>query len=107
LIENAKNHTDKIIICEPVAIRPKDINAHDILGKAVMKITRFFPERIIKILDFLLADNDGINSYSKRANWKQNEQTLKDLYYKMGIKKIYNFIDDYIGVWERNGEIKH
>jgi SAM-dependent methyltransferase len=105
LVENAKKHAKKIIICEPVAIRPQDINAHDILGKSVMKITKFFPERIIKILDFFLADNDGINSYSKRASWKHNENTLRNLYHKMGFNKIYTFMDDFIGVWESNGVI--
>jgi SAM-dependent methyltransferase len=100
LVENAKKYAKKIIICEPVAIRPQDINADAFLGRAMMKLTKFFPEKIIKILDFFLADNDGINSYDNRASWQYNEESLVKFYKSLGFNKIYNLVDDYIGVWE-------
>lgn len=100
LVENAKNYAKKIIICEPVAIRPKDMNGHDYLAKSVIYITKFFPESILKILDFFVGDNDGINSFDNRANWKHDEESLKDLYYSMGFDKIYKLTDDYFGIWE-------
>ncbi len=100
LVENAKNFANKIIICEPVAVRPQDMNGHDFLARGIISLTKFFPERVIKFLDFFLADNDGINSFEDRAGWKHNETSLKDLYKSMGIHKIYNIVDDYIGIWE-------
>ena len=101
LVENAKNFAKKIIICEPVAVRPQDnMNCHDALGKTVIKISKYFPERLIKILDFLFADNDGINSFEKRSCWKYTNESLRELYYNLGFNKIYNILDDYIGVWE-------
>ena len=69
-------------------------------AKTVIKISRDFPERLIKILDFLFADNDGINSFEKRSCWKYSNESLKELYYNLGFNKIYNILDDYIGVWE-------
>jgi len=101
LVENAKNFAKKIIICEPIAVRPKDnMNGHDALAKSIIKISKYFPERLIKILDFLFADNDGINSFEKRSCWKYSNESLKELYYHLGFNKIYNILDDYIGVWE-------
>ena len=101
LVENAKNYAKKIIICEPVAVRPQDnMNGHDALAKTVIKISKFFPQKLIKILDFLFADNDGINSFEKRSCWKHTNESLKELYYHLGFNKIYNILDDYIGIWE-------
>jgi len=101
LVENAKNYAKKIIICEPVAIRPQDMNGHDILARSTLFITKFFPESVIKITDFLFGDNDGINTYDDRAGWMHNEESLKELYQNMGFSKIYNLMDDYIGIWEQ------
>lgn len=100
LVENAKNFAKKIIICEPVAIRPQDMNGHDFLARGVIHLMKFFPERTIQIIDFFLGDNDGINTFEDRACWKHDEQSLKDLYRSMGVHKIYNLLDDYIGIWE-------
>ena len=102
LVENAKNCAKMVIICEPVAVRPKDdMNGHDLLARVFIKISKVFPERLIKFLDFLFADNDGINSYEKRSYWKYNDDSLRRLYHKMGFKKIYRIKDDYIGIWEQ------
>ena len=101
LVENAKKHAKKIILCEPVAVRPQEMHAHAFIGKTTIFITKFFPEKIIKILDFFLADNDGINSYNKRASWQHNEESLKELYKNLGFKKILKLTDDFIGVWEK------
>jgi len=66
-----------------------------------LKITKYFPERVIKFLDFLFADNDGINSYEDRSCWKHDDKSLKELYTNLGFNKIYCVLDDYIGVWEK------
>jgi SAM-dependent methyltransferase len=101
LVENAKKFAKKIIICEPIAVRPQDnMNGRDLLAKTVIKISKCFPERLIKILDFLFADNDGINSFEKRSCWKYSHESLKELYHSLGFNKIYNILDDYIGVWD-------
>ncbi len=102
LVENAKKYAKKIIICEPVAIKPQDIHARDKFFKAIFFFARFFPERMVKIFDFMFFDNDGINSYEKRSQWKHNDRSLKELYHNIGVSKIYNITDDYIGVWEEN-----
>jgi SAM-dependent methyltransferase len=102
LVDNAKKYANKVIICEPVAIRPQDMQANNFLGKFTMMITKYFPEKIIKYLDFFLADNDGLNSYHDRASWQHDEKSLLELYKRLGIKseKIVKVMDDYIGVWE-------
>ncbi len=102
LVENAKKYAKKIIICEPVAIKPQDIHARDKFFKSIFFFARFFPEGMVKIVDFLFFDNDGINPYDKRSQWKHNDRSLKELYYSIGVRKIYNITDDYIGVWEEN-----
>ena len=76
------------------------MHAHAFIGKTTMFITKFLPEKIIKIIDFFLADNDGINSYNKRASWQHDEESLRELYQNLGFKKILKLTDDFIGVWE-------
>ncbi|MHA1292230.1 MAG: hypothetical protein ACTSQJ_06130, partial [Promethearchaeota archaeon] len=92
----------RIIICEPYAIKPEDINAHDWTARVIMYFAKFLPERLYKLVDFFLADNDGINSYKRRISWEYNEKGLRDLYHKLGIKKIYSLKDELIGIWEIN-----
>lgn len=101
LIENAKKFAKKIIICEPRAVTPQDnMNGHEPLAKLVIKVSKYFPNKLMKILDFLFADNDGINSFEKRLCWKHTHKSIKQMYYNLGFNKIYNILDDYIGVWE-------
>ncbi|MHA1488664.1 MAG: class I SAM-dependent methyltransferase [Promethearchaeota archaeon] len=100
LVEGAKNHSKKIIICEPVAVKPQDINAHDFIAKMAIYIAKFLPERLLKIVDFFFADNDGINSYERRSEWKHNEKSLALFYKNLGFTKIFNINDNYIGIWE-------
>ncbi|TFG04365.1 MAG: class I SAM-dependent methyltransferase [Promethearchaeota archaeon] len=101
LVENAKKHAKKVIICEPVAVKPDQINAKNFLGRWTMRVTKHFPDKIIKYLDFFLADNDGINSYDKRSDWQHDPTSLMNFYNKLGFNKIYNLDDDYIGIWEQ------
>jgi SAM-dependent methyltransferase len=107
LVENAKKHAKTVIICEPKVIRPQDnMNGHDLLARCAIKIIKIFPARLVKIMDFTLGDNDGINSYSNRNCWKYNEKSLIELYNKMGFSKIYSLMDDYIGIWtEKNKNV--
>ncbi|MHA1148372.1 MAG: class I SAM-dependent methyltransferase [Promethearchaeota archaeon] len=107
LVEKAKKHAEKIIICEPVAVKPQDINARDKFFKLIIFFARFLPEPLLKIIDFFFFDNDGINSYDDRSEWKHDESSLKEMYRGLGIQdnRIYNITDDYIGVWERNGHV--
>ena len=101
LVKNAQNYAKKIIICEPVAVRPKDnMNGNDLLARVFIRMSKMFPERLIKFLDFLFADNDGINSYENRSCWKHDDESLRNMYHNMGFEKIYNLMDDYIGIWE-------
>ena len=89
----------KIIICEPIAVKPKDIKARDIVGRATIFFAKHLPESVYKMMDFLFADNDGINSYHNRSEWKHDEASLKALYKDLGISRIYNMEDTYIGIW--------
>ena len=100
LVETVKKFADKVILCEPVAIKPDGMSGCDFLTNSVLKITKYFPERVIKFLDFLFADNDGINSYENRSCWNHDDKILKELYSDLGFNKIYCVLDDYIGVWE-------
>lgn len=102
LVEHAKDHANKIIICEPYAIKPKDINAYDRIARLLMRITKLLPERIYKLLDLFLADNDGINAYDTRSAWNYDEIGLRKLYKSLGIHKIYHLVDELIGIWENN-----
>lgn len=99
LVENAKKHARKIVICEPYAVKPKDITAHDWTAKGIMFFVKFFPERIYKYLDLFLADNDGINTYDSRSAWTYNKEGLANFYKQLGIKKIFPLVDELIGVW--------
>jgi len=102
LVENAKKHAKKIIVCEPIhSINNfEEMNSRDFLGKTTIFITKFFPESVIKVLDFFLVDNDGINNFDNRAGWQHDEESLKELYNSMGFNKTYNLMDDCIGIWE-------
>ena len=102
LVENAKKHAKKIIVCEPIhsVNNFEEMNGRDFLGKTTIFITKFFPESVIKFLDFFLVDNDGINHFDNRAGWQHNEESLKELYNSMGFHKTYNLMDDCIGIWE-------
>lgn len=100
LVEVAKKHAKKIIICEPVAVKPQDIKAHDFVAKMAIYIAKFLPERLLKIVDFFFADNDGINSYETRSEWKHDEKSLVLFYKNLGFTKIFNINDNYIGIWE-------
>lgn len=102
LVENAKKHAKKIIVCEPIhsVNNFEEMSGRDFLGKTTLFITKFFPESVIKFLDFFLVDNDGINNFENRAGWQHNEESLKELYVSMGFNKIYNLMDDCIGIWE-------
>ncbi len=101
LVENAKKHAKKIIICEPIAVRPQDVSeTNDWIARITVFLTKFLPEKLYKYVDYFLADNDGINSFKNRSSWNYDDVGLKGLYTSMGIKKIYNLGDDYIGVWD-------
>lgn len=99
LVENAKKNARKIILCEPITVDPEKMQAHDWLAKTTIFLAKFMPNPMIKVLDFFLADNDGINPYEKRSTWKHNEESLTSLYKSMGFNKIYKLVDDYIAVW--------
>jgi SAM-dependent methyltransferase len=101
LVEHAKKHAHKIVMCEPFAIKPMDINAYDWTAKFAMFFTKFLPEPIYKYIDIFLADNDGINSFKRRSSWTYDENGLKELYKLLGVKKIYTLDDECIGIWEK------
>ncbi|MBD3211738.1 MAG: methyltransferase domain-containing protein [Candidatus Lokiarchaeota archaeon] len=103
LVEKVKKCTKKVVICEPISISPENMNGNGLLGRLIMLIGRYLPESLIKIIDFLFGDNDGINSYATRSKWAQSDDALKLFYSKIGIKEedIYILGDDLIGIWKK------
>ncbi|MFX0081575.1 MAG: class I SAM-dependent methyltransferase [Candidatus Hodarchaeota archaeon] len=100
LINMAKKSARKVIICEPYAVKPKEINARDKLFKIIVYFGKFLPLSIYKIIDFLFLDNDGINPYHKRDKWSFDFKGLKEFYKTMGFNPSFSLRDEYIGVWE-------
>jgi len=105
LINMAKESARKIIICEPYAVKPKEINARDRVFKIIIYFGKFLPISIIKIIDFLFLDNDGINPYHKRDKWSFNFKSLKEFYKTMGFNRYFCLLDEYIGVWESSAPL--
>ena len=100
LINIAKNISNKIIVCEPYVINPKEISAYDKLLKLVIFIGKHLPKPLFKIVDFLFLDNDEINSYQMRSKWNLDKKDLEIFFKKMGFNNIYKILDEYIAVWE-------
>lgn len=100
LINIAKNIAQKIIICEPFAIKAKEISARDKFFKIIIFFGKYLPKPLLKIIDYLLLDNDGINSYHRRSQWNHNKKSLKFFFKTMGFNKIYRIMDEYISIYE-------
>jgi SAM-dependent methyltransferase len=100
LINIAKQISRKIIVCEPFVINPKEISARDKLFKIVIFLGKYLPKPLLKIIDYFLLDNDGINSYYRRLQWNLDKNSLKDFYKNMGFTNTYKILDEYIAVWE-------
>ncbi|MFX0028501.1 MAG: methyltransferase [Candidatus Hermodarchaeota archaeon] len=100
LINIAKRYANKIIICEPFAVKPKEINPRDKLFRLIVYFGKFLPISIYKIIDFLFLDNDGINPYYKRSKWGFDLKSLKEFYETMGFNQSFRLLDEYIGIWE-------
>ena len=100
LINIAKKIANKIVVCEPYVINPKEISARDKLFKIVIFFGKHLPKPLLKIIDFLLLDNDGINSFQMRSQWNLDEKRLKEFYKVMGFNNVYKILDEYIAIWE-------
>jgi SAM-dependent methyltransferase len=100
LVNIAKQISRKVIICEPYVIKPKEISARDIFLKLIIFFGKHLPKSLIKIIDFILLDNDGINPYYTRLKWNYDKKSLKDFYKSMGFNITYKILDEYIAVWE-------
>ncbi|MFX0103225.1 MAG: class I SAM-dependent methyltransferase [Candidatus Hodarchaeota archaeon] len=100
LVQNAKKHAKKVIIAELCAVKPKDMQAHDWTARAALFFVKFLPEWLYRLVDLILADNDGINSFDDRYSWNYDKPRLIDFYRKLGVKKIYTLKDEIFGVWE-------
>ncbi|MFX1302539.1 MAG: methyltransferase [Promethearchaeota archaeon] len=100
LINIAKKISQKIIVCEPYVIKPKEISARDRLFKIVIFFGKYLPKPLLKIIDFLFLDNDGINPYQLRSKWNLDKKSLKEFYKTMGFNSIYKILDEYIAIWE-------
>ena len=100
LINIAKKIANKIVVCEPYVINPKEISARDKLFKIVIFFGKRLPKPLLKIIDFLLLDNDGINSFQMRSQWNLDEKSLKEFYKVMGFNNVYKILDEYIAIWE-------
>ncbi len=66
----------------------------------MMAIMKRVPEKLYRIIDFLFAENDGINTYEKRSGWNYNKKKLIDFFQKQGFTKIYTYMDEVFGIWE-------
>ena len=73
-------------------------------GGFYKRLEKHLPEKMMKYLDFFLADNDGINRYENRNQWQLGRKGLMAIYDKLGIpnNKIFHLDDELIGVWEKN-----
>ncbi|MFX1503923.1 MAG: methyltransferase [Promethearchaeota archaeon] len=100
LINIAKRIANKIIICEPYVIQPRQITARDKLLKIVIFFGKCLPKPLFKIIDYLFLDNDGINSYQMRSRWNFNKKSFKFFLKTMGFNNIYEIFDEYIATWE-------
>ncbi|MHA2006068.1 MAG: class I SAM-dependent methyltransferase [Promethearchaeota archaeon] len=100
LIAIAKKNARKVIVCEPYAVKPKDIEARDRIFKIIIYFGKFLPAFFHRIIDFLLLDNDGINPYHRRKKWNFNFESLKKFYRSMDLNRGFSLLDEYIGVWE-------
>lgn len=101
LVNEAKKKTNEIIICEPMAVKPENINAYDKFFKVMMKFGEYLPEKVFQFLDRFFFDNDGINSYDNRMEWQHDIVSLRRMYSKLGIQKVYKVGDDLIGIWKK------
>lgn len=100
LINLVKNYARKIIVCEPYAVKPTDINPRDKLFKLIVYFGKFLPLPIYKVIDFFFLDNDGINPYYKRSKWGFDLKSLNEFFKTMGFNKNFRLLDEYIGIWD-------
>lgn len=100
LINIAKKISQKIIICEPYVIKPREISARDRLLKCVIFFGKYLPKTLYQIVDFLFLDNDGINAYHLRSKWNLDEKSLKQFFITMGFNNTCRILDEYIAIWE-------
>ena len=100
LVKKAKNHANAIVISEPYAVKPQDITAYDPAAKLFIFMFKFLPERLFKYVDFFLADNDGLNPFKNRSDWRVDAEGLRKMYKGFGIDKTYVFMDECLGIWK-------
>ncbi len=99
LVELAKKNAKRVIICEPITVKRHEIQAHDMVGKLFVFLFKFLPLPLFKLLDFMIIDNDGINAFKTRSEWKYTEFSIKDLFLKLGFTKITKKSDSIIAMW--------
>jgi len=99
LVETAKKHARKVIICEPIAVKPHDVYARTWFFRLWTKFGKLLPEKLFKFFDKLFLDNDGLNSYKRRSLWEHTRESLKKFYESLEFNIIYNLSDGLIGVW--------
>ncbi|MHA1805210.1 MAG: methyltransferase domain-containing protein [Promethearchaeota archaeon] len=98
LINLAKQHARKVIICEPFTTNRGEIQAHDFLGRFFIYIFKFLPVSLFKLIDFFLIDNDGVNSFEKRTKWKFTPHSMKLFFEKLGFDKFIKVGDNIISI---------
>lgn len=100
LINIAKKIAQKIIVCELFAIKPQEITARDKFFKIMIFLGKYLPKPLLKIIDFLFLDNDGINAYQKRTQWNLDKKSLMEFYENMRFNGTYKILDEFIALWE-------
>ena len=88
LLKNAMNKTKKLIIIEPK------------VGINIIGTRNKFLKIINKLIDKILSDDDGINSFEDRSKWFEKKEDVYKFFIKFNPKLIREFGLDYIVVLE-------
>lgn len=55
---------------------------------------KYLPKPLLKIIDFLFLDNDGINAYQKRTQWNLDKKSLREFYENMRFNSTYKILGE-------------
>ena len=88
LVKKAKKKTKKLIIIEPT------------VGINIIGTKNKFLKIVNKLIDKILSDDDGINSFEDRSKWFEKKEDVRKFFMKFNPKLIKEFGLDYIVVLE-------
>lgn len=88
-IKKIKNKAKMIIIAEP-------FNSESNFIDSLYSSKNFIINKIMKFINNLIGDDDGINNADALFDWNHNKESLKSMFKKMGAKKIICLGNDLI-----------